>query len=203
MRQHCHAHVVEGLNAHAFHGRRLPAFLNAKLRGLRIGKRFGKFGRGLIRAHHSESRIDHNCQEKVHQGACGHHRNALSNRLFREGPALEFSFGQAMLLRLILLHALIEHRDVTAERNGRNSPLAAAFVSALVEHLAKADAKSQYLDAAPARDDVVPPFVHKHENGERNQKTDHCHRCCNGLNPTKKKACVHDSFSEKNHAAGI
>ncbi len=121
-------------------------------------------GTHLLATDHGQDPEKHHRQQKVGDRAGGNNGDTLT-----DGLAIE------RLVQLICRYfafALIEHLDVTTQRDGCNHELGATAVVPAQQRHAETDGKAQDLDAATTRHPKVAEFVEGDQHTQSNQGAD-------------------------------
>ena len=106
--------------------------------------------------------VKQNRQREISQRTCGNDGDTFDGMLFVE------SVRQVCLRHLAL--ARINHFDVTAQWDGRQTPFGIAALSA-EKWFAEADGKADDFDAAQSGDDVVSELVQADQNQDGKNKS--------------------------------
>jgi hypothetical protein len=112
---------------------------------------------------HEEEPVKHDGQQEVGGRARRHDEGAPTDGLPVEGTRQVGGSNFAL--------AFVQHLDVAAQGKRRDRPLGAvASVAAHPEHLAETEGKTQNLDVAVTRRQVVAHFMHHYQHRESDQE---------------------------------
>ena len=106
--------------------------------------------------------VKQNRQREIGQRACGDDGDAFGRMLFVEGVR--------QVGRRYFTLARIDHFDIAAQRDGRQTPFGIAALSA-EKRLTEADGKAYDFDAAQSGDDVVSELVQADQNQDSENKS--------------------------------
>ena len=112
--------------------------------------------------HHGDDPERHNGEQKVGNRAGSNHRDALLDGFAIEG-LIQLMLGDRRL-------ALVQHFDVTAQRDGRNGVFGTLAVVPTHQRRAKTDGEAQHLDAAATGHPEMAVFMNGHQQPQGNHR---------------------------------